>query len=111
MHAVFVVQGNTPRSPPPAATASSSSGGIELPSSPSGFQELYSRSRARRSSMVSTCSLASDSSLDRELDFGMTVCITLQVERMLQVGLLTLLQQHVTVWGVCVCVCVVFAER
>lgn len=81
-----MVQGNTPRSPPPAATTSSSSGGIELPSSPLGFQELYSmRSRARRSSMVSTCSLASDSSLDRELDFGMTVCITLQVERMLQV--------------------------
>lgn len=81
-----VVQGNTSRSPPPPT--SSSSGGIELPSSPSAPQEMYSRSRARRSSMVSTSSITSEASLDVELEFGMTACITLQVERMLQVRFL-----------------------
>ena len=77
------MQGNTSRSPPPPT--SSSSGGIELPGSPSALQEMYSRSRARRSSMVSTSSINSEASLDVELEFGMTACITLQVERMLQV--------------------------
>jgi hypothetical protein len=81
------VQGNTSRSPPPPTT-SSSSGGIELPRSPSALQEMYSRSRARRSSMVSTSSINSEASLDVELEFGMTACITLQVERMLQVSYL-----------------------
>ncbi|DBA80258.1 TPA: putative 3',5'-cyclic phosphodiesterase pde-3 [Trebouxia sp. C0005] len=79
---VQLLKGNTSRSPPPPT--SSSSGGIELPSSPSTPQEMYSRSRARRSSMVSTSSITSEASLDVELEFGMTACITLQVERMLQ---------------------------
>ena len=75
------MQGNTSRSPPPL---SSSSGGFELPGSPAGL-EGFTRSRARRSSIVSASSITSETSFDRDVDFGIAASITLQVERMLQV--------------------------
>ena len=80
-----MLQGNTVKVPPPA---SSSSGGasFDLPSSPAGF-EGFTRSRARRSSIVSACSITSELSYERDVDFGIAASITLQVERMLQVGL------------------------
>lgn len=78
------MQGNIVRVAPPA---SSSSGGasFDLPSSPAGF-EGFTRTRARRSSIVSVSSITSESSFDKDVDFAIAASITLQVERMLQVG-------------------------
>lgn len=66
------------------ALAASSSARTSLDTPPSPVLEM-SRGRARRSSMVSTSSITSETSLDQELDFGLTTSITMQVERMLHV--------------------------
>ena len=78
-----MMQGNTVRVPPPGSS-SSSGASFDLPSSPAAF-EGWTRTRARRSSIVSACSITSESSFDRDVDFGIAASITLQVERMLQV--------------------------
>lgn len=78
-----MVQGNMIKEITPA---SSSTASFDRPRSPTGL-EGFSRGRARRSSIVSACSLTSESSSDKDVDFGLASSITLQVERMLQVGL------------------------
>lgn len=88
------MQGKAIRVPAPASSSSGGGGtGFDLPSSPAGF-EGFTRSRARRSSIVSASSITSEPSFDRDVDFGIAVSITLQVERMLQVGLFPLTPAH-----------------
>ena len=82
------MQGNPVRIPPPASSSSGGGASFDLPSSPAGF-EGFTRARARRSSIVSVSSITSEPSFEKDVDFGIAASITLQVERMLQVGLLT----------------------
>lgn len=76
------MQGNTIRVPPPTSSGRAS---LDFPGSPAGI-ESFTRTRARRSSIVSTSSITSDSSLDKDMDFGIAASLTPQVERMLQVS-------------------------
>lgn len=78
------MQGNTNRVPPPPTSNSSARTSFDFPGSPAGV-ESFTRTRARRSSVVSVSSITSESSFDKDADFGIGACITPQVERMLQV--------------------------
>ncbi|KAL3145352.1 hypothetical protein ABBQ38_001609 [Trebouxia sp. C0009 RCD-2024] len=80
---VQLLKGNTNRVPPPPTSNSSARTSFDFPGSPAGV-ESFTRTRARRSSVVSVSSITSESSFDKDADFGIGACITPQVERMLQ---------------------------